>query len=228
MKIIFAGGLGSGNFGHEGRPGEVGGSSESWFRVNSFLDGFGEATQKEKELWLELENEFNPLSGDAQFVRLTLSGRTEYNRIQEYLRGKVPASNFPLVVKQKLDEIVHRMSRIFSEHSLPKDTYLYRGTNFEFEVGNKFVDKGFIFTTTSQDLAMFHVGRRTREKNGLFRIRAPKGTPYAIGDSLEWEVLFKPGTKFEIKTKSQPIKMQHPDGIARSVILYDVEVLNEN
>jgi hypothetical protein len=89
--------------------------------------------------------------------------------------------------------------RIYAQESyaLPQDTTLWRGFRGDFptEVGATFPDKGFAYTSISQE----HATRYAGQDGALIRIMAPKGTPTVLGRHTgEAEVVLKRDVVFEI------------------------------
>lgn len=176
---LLQGGAGSGNYGHRGRPGEVGGSSK--FDFSSEKKVFDEGLN---------ENQKDSLH--------YYGNKSNYVFLNNYLRGKVNHSG------EGFDEIIHNIET--SMKPITSETIVYRGIKSsprKFKVGDTFIDKAFVSTSVKEWNANMYRRRSVQErepKGGtLFRIKVPKGYPVAyLNFYNDQEILLPRNTKFRV------------------------------
>lgn len=203
-ELELNGGQGSGNFGHEGRPGKVGGSGKG-----SALEHSDRSNSEQFEKLQEVAN----WTKDEVDVASPFFGGRDYQAIQEYLRGgdDVEMSN-----GHKTSEAAEILDRKARNTELPSDTTLYRGMyirndrierveNNEFEIPtlqSTSLDSGRALTAGMGYLAI--EGNAQYGQVALLKINAKKGSKgvasYTAG---EYEIVLPTRTKFKIKNKSQ-------------------------
>lgn len=205
MILIHEGGEGSGNFGHAGRPGEVGGSSE----------GF-------KDLEIFPGNGYYPLpvfSSKATGIDMYIGNG--YQEINAYLRGflKHPETNEPLDGESTfysdnpttISSAIKEIDEKISSHTAPENMYVYRGLKkppgFRNEIGYEFIDKGYVSTSLSSHQA----GTFKSDIHFLYRIKVPKGSHglYIFGN--EREFILPRNTRFKIVSKPYSVKSPYDD-----------------
>ena len=232
MKIILGGGGGSGNFGHEGRPGEVGGSSPKsladtvnalpFWRLDKELKDYSEISasfaetlsdQEKRTLFNWSDDTWYPL-----FNRLLRKGYLEENPPPKV----VAYSDFIKRAIQTLDKIFETKAFEFSE-----DTVVYRYLKhapysefFKLEEGDILEDKGFV--ATSRGLNWSPGGLYTDVTR--LRIHVKKGTPFIPIGSVSYhpyeeEILLNRGSRFRVLATT----WDSTDLNGRAI--YDVELL---
>lgn len=202
----FAGGPGSGNFDHEGRPGERGGSSS---------DGGEKETKASKpSRWKVRTDE----SGQESSSDLTAS---HHNAVSMYVQDNAVDLNEVLRSGESLHpeekSQVRALDKATQLDTFSEDTVLHRFTGKDFysaKVGDTFEEKGFMSTSKAKENAL-KVGDMTlsRDEIELWEIKVPKGTPHLDVDKHmktaeggkplldEKEILLGRGTKLRVVSK---------------------------
>lgn len=223
IKMILSGGEGSGNFGHAGRPGEVGGSAkEGQIKITTpkRFEPFND-----KEYTQELRNYYTDWAEN-------LSEEERYTLL-EYTKGGYENINNSLR-DDKLNRLTQMQVNIIDttiekSPKLQKDTTLYRGLvsedlvkqldNGEIEIGDSLKDLGYSSTTPNFYAAKQFTG--SKETGVLLEINAKanskgaylipqtgeydpvkmkiKEDPLAVSATRhEYEFLLPRGTQFEV------------------------------
>lgn len=207
-NVVTKGGEGSGNFGHEGRPGEVGGSAPgNGFNPYVFsrspdkqYHGGMDHGQKEMHLYGKMHTAKVYLTS-AQRASLKRYKEGDYEVNAYSVNSKLRRASNPgssgfmnydytkLTPEQKMevDSIIDNMDVVFANDStaLADDLLAYRGVN-----PGKFLDSlkpgaiihepGFMSTTLDKTWAE-HFGNH----GGVIKIRIPKGTHAIYLDALK-------------------------------------------
>lgn len=226
LKRLLAkteGGKGSGNFGHAGRPGEVGGSAP------------GDSGGAEPREIPYTAKDFQTIEGDAAFGTPSLS-RTEddamkfgvekintggtstrlrddkriynsvydymdtaYRQVNKYLRKDEMPTGYN---KSFMDDMIDGLDAA-CENEIGEDVVVYRSMKpTDLDIGDEFVDKGYVSTSLDKNVAA------TFRHGILARIYVPKGSkgvflghvPVGMNRN-EWEVLLARQTKFRVLNK---------------------------
>jgi len=230
------GGKGSGNYGHKGRPGEVGGSGKG--------DGGAPeesgplATLKKFKRMLE---KTNFTSEEARKLSFNYFGYMDNcQTIQHYM--KTGEDNYldrldGEVSNIKASECAELMKKKIQETTFDEDTILYRGMYVAKKSLDKLERNGFttkIFQSTSLDsreprALVEHY--RDKEWNNqskvgvMIKIYAKKGQHYMASPlANELEIVLPPGVKFKVKSKVfRENKPPEKNEKARPLVLYEVE-----
>lgn len=182
MKLL-QGGQGSGNFGHSGRPGEIGGSSSS----------YSEITQE--EFYVGWDVFWKPLKSEQEKRFSVYHWQTNSRDIQHYLRRKeILRSGF---TKEDLKLDIRNLDELTQSYYLPKNSIVYRGMPHppDLKMGDTFVDKGYV--ATSWNIAEAKKFRNQQDSK-LIRIFLPEGTPVGYGSETEGELLLGRNKKFRV------------------------------
>lgn len=179
-----AGGPGSGDFGHSGRPGEVGGSGSGG------------------------NQEFSPQQKSA----LEAYSNEGYRQINAELRGHSAdlMSSEDLLPKESVQEEIALIDEAFAKTKTTEDKVLYRSVatadlpgvvGHHALIGKSFVDQGYSSTSTEVSKAV--VADPDLARNSVqMEVRLPKGSQAIWMDKIsghkESEVLLPRGTKFKI------------------------------
>lgn len=115
--------------------------------------------------------------------------------VNNYLRtGKITHTNFN---KENISDIINSAHKVMEKTKLPHDTILYRNVrNFDHipEVGETFVEKGFVSTSINKLLASKYGGRQ-------IKIYAEKGVG-CIPNEIDLEILLKENSMFKVLSKT--------------------------
>lgn len=122
-----------------------------------------------------------------------------YSPINKGLRDEV-------TLDPKLQETVDTLTTAINQGTVPNNVTLFRGVRGDFadtfgqlHPGDVFTDKGFVSTTTDASAASSFANAYGGTPGAVIRIQVDAGTPaYAVGSLSEREVLFAPGTQFEV------------------------------
>lgn len=193
------GGKGSGNFGHEGRPGEVGGSG----------NGKGISIKKQFNKLREITNWTD---NELQYVIPYFGSFENTAKVQEYLRGGDESFLTPTV---SVVDCVNYMKRKMEQTTFPEDTTLYRGMmirndRMERVEKNGFSSSGFQSTTLMGDDAS-RIIQEYRDSGNydkqfytpvLLKINAKKGGHFASSyTDGEHEIVLPDNIEFKVKNK---------------------------
>ena len=115
--------------------------------------------------------------------------------VNNFLRtGKITHSNFS---KEKILEIITSAHQVMKKQKLPHDTILYRYVrNIDHipEVGETFIEKGFVSTSINRLLASKYGGKQ-------IKIYARQGTG-CISNENDLEILLRESSKFKVLSKT--------------------------
>lgn len=184
------GGKGSGNFGHQGRKGEVGGSSSGGDSATSYSNTPGD---------------FTP--GSVQeAVSDYVSGTDES---YAYVLNAALRSGEALSKADK--DLVSRLDHAIQGSRLERDTVLYRGGVLPdgIQEGQVFKDRAYVSTTEEKYVARdyFTGAKYGNEDARLIQVQVSKGTPAlninrVMGKDweqhYEHEILLGRGTRFKV------------------------------
>jgi hypothetical protein len=182
---MIQGGPGSGNFGHAGRPGKIGGSSTGKIGGSSTGKGGG----KDKGF-----PSFNSLSPAAQKEIDSL----EFDTTNDVLRNGANRTDH----SSKIDEA-------FEKYGIPlkSDQVGFRGSKglvYPTEVGKKFVDKGYLRFSADENIGSIftHKGMDVQ----VVRVHVPSGTKVLPAPhTFEKEMLLPRNSTFQVtKVKKSP------------------------
>ena len=195
MRLLLGGGRGSGNAGHRGRPGKLGGSSPKKTLSNFIEFDDTQKGRKESEKFGK-QNIRNREIFFAQRKALEDYQETEHLWINGLLRGNNMPKNatFKQLLRNKIERLDQAMGGV------SKNFVVYRGVTES--VFNKIIkkdrfgDKGFVSTS-------LHFSNAFSNANHVLKIEVPKGTPaYYLGKDFgkdESEVLLARNLKFRVK-----------------------------
>jgi hypothetical protein len=224
--LRISGGIGSGNFSHLGRPGEIGGSSSlslsdakhvavkeldgDKFLRSAGGPGSGIKGHTTPHIGPSL-NTSTPEDRTNSMIDYTTAGRA----INEVLRGKPLSEIDPdeqrFLNKRgwSIEQRVHNMDdAVASSPPLPAQT-LYRGMARSvienLRPGDTFSDKGFVSTSRSEGLA---IGWARGRGGGFLRIDIPAGTKgfdvSPANKKGEQEVLLPRDSTFDVLSTTGP------------------------
>ncbi|MBI2020141.1 DUF192 domain-containing protein [Candidatus Daviesbacteria bacterium] len=96
---------------------------------------------------------------------------------------------------------ISALDSLIQKTTIPNDVIVYRGTeNLDLSIGDIFIDKGFLSTTLTSNMARLFV----TNKGALFKIHVKAGTPVTLGQDKELELIFGRESKFIVKDKYSP------------------------
>lgn len=199
------GGPGSGNFGHAGRPGEVGGSAPKGSsrpiaakppetQPRQFTDW------KEAEAWVQEHGE--PESAMSMGEQNAIYDYTEggFYFTNGLLRGTVDEDEADGPIVRKYIAALDAMEK---RGHIPEDVTLYRGFNTDNEMrpGQIVSDKGFVSTSVMRGTAD-HFLPGNKKYGVLLKIHAHKGSNAIIVTIArkEGEVILPRGSRFKVKS----------------------------
>lgn len=219
-KIIMEGGPDSGNFGHSGRPGLVGGSGS----------GGGEKGKgPEGKVKIGSQSDFQTFKSGNEAEKVLGASASQWSEGDDYFDNKgvknyAGTSDSWLINnclrvdcgKRGLREKADALSETLDKAKFPMNLSVGRAINvkdigekesilssFKSMVGKEFTDKAFVSTTAN------HKYVDTWSKNSKIEpirctVLVPKGAkaaylPKSIVGRQEWEVLIQRGSKFRVK-----------------------------
>lgn len=191
------GGSGSGNFGHAGRPGEVGGSGKGTNAREQF--------NKLKEItnWTDAElHSVIPYFGSFENTA----------KVQEYLRGGDDSALTPYVITS---DCANTMKRKMEQTTFPEDTTLYRGMMIRNDRMERVEKNGFSYpgfqSTTLVGNDASRIIQEYRDSGNydkqfytpvLLKINAKKGGHFASSyTDGEHEIVLPDNVEFKVKNK---------------------------
>lgn len=219
LKII-KGGSGSGNFGHVGRPGHVGGSAtnggEISFSVN-FKEGDSEQLIRHYDLLSKCGQEI-----DCHALKSYTS--MAYGVVNTYLRhGTYQDTVYSEVPQSRVDEIVKGIDKSFNNApKVPGDLKVFRGMDSSLlsslQEGDIFKDDGFISTSIDKEKVV---------SGGFIEIHVPKGSKGIYLEQIsevkrERELLLDRGSRFRVL--SNELKPNRFGDMIRNVVM---ELIND-
>lgn len=197
-ELELNGGDGSGNHGHAGRPGEVGGSAPKGSGGQSVEEKFD--TLAEATNWSDEEKAYAELYFDAI--------EEEFNTIQDYAKG----GEDDWVDKAKgikASDVTKVLDKKIAESSLPEDTLLYRGLLIEPDKlkeleKNGFQAQGFQSTSLEKKVSYGYLDaygdyeEYDNYSSVILKINAKKGSKFASATSNgEFEILLPRNATFK-------------------------------
>lgn len=206
-KLRFKGGKGSGNFGHVGRPGKVGGSQTSAPKLLQSFDSLYPNLQVESssELSDDAKNFLKRNEYKTQDVDELLAVDA-YKSTSRELNSDLRAGNdYKNIVTDGLDSAL-------SKSVIDENVSVFRGVSptvfpADLQIGTIFTDKGFISTTISRKSAWgFSTLHSADDIPTVMQIGLKAGQHAlnmdAIFDRGEAELLLPRGTSFRILSDS--------------------------
>ena len=198
-ELELNGGQGSGNFGHEGRPGEVGGSGK----------GKGISVRKQFNRLKEITNWTD---NELQYVIPYFGSFENTAKVQEYLRGGDETFLTPTV---SVRDCVDYMKRKMEQTTFPEDTTLYRGMMIRNDRMERVEKNGFSYpgfqSTTLMGNDASRIIQEYRDSGNydkqfytpvLLKINAKKGGHFASSyTDGEHEIVLPDNTEFKVKNK---------------------------
>ncbi len=198
-ELELNGGQGSGNFGHEGRPGEVGGSGK----------GKGISVRKQFNRLKEITNWTD---NELQYVIPYFGSFENTAKVQEYLRGGDETFLTPTV---SVRDCVDYMKRKMEQTTFPEDTILYRGMMIRNDRMERVEKNGFSYpgfqSTTLMGNDASRIIQEYRDSGNydkqfytpvLLKINAKKGGHFASSyTDGEHEIVLPDNTEFKVKNK---------------------------
>ena len=162
------GGTGSGNFGHEGRPGEVGGSGE----------GGGEGSPD----WSTLMNTSAPIL-DKTLKKYKMDSSEAFETANYSLYRADGKLGY--ITDKNTRGMVRDLDTAFSSApTIGQDVVLYRGITEKISVKETYVDRGFAMTTVDPKEAMDYALLGDKEHT-VFEISVPKNAKVIVNSKNE-------------------------------------------
>lgn len=209
------GGAGSGNFGHSGRPGQVGGSGKD----GGILDEKGHGVVKNEEALRQEWNSFDDgvlMSEDTKkMLKTYYFGSWYFNNIQKVAREKY-LDTMSQSDKAKANEVKDTLDDLIEGSELDKDLTLYRGITMrdenvdQIKNGSIITDKGFASASLNPAEATRMRGMPTTGgKRNIIVLKinvkaGSKGLKSPVNaDNSEYEVVLPRNAKFKVKSISQ-------------------------
>ena len=210
-ELELNGGKGSGNFGHEGRPGEVGGSGKG---LENILDESGKGKKMSDEeldkVWNSFDDNVLMTESDQKMLKTFYFGSWFFQNVQNVARGK----NLDIVDKSdqvKSQEVIETLDDYLDSSSLSDDVTLYRGVRVTddnvdlFKKGAEISDAGFASASIDPNQATKRRNTLIGKKRNLIllKINAKKGSrgvkSPVKGEGSEHEVVLPRNAKFKVK-----------------------------
>lgn len=203
------GGKGSGNFGHEGRPGKIGGS------------GKGTGKESEYDEYITRGARFSKLNQQTNWNSYELHSILPYfgdfantSRVQNYLMGGDDSS---LSMTVMASDCVIEMKRKMEKTTFQEDETLYRGMLIRNDRLQRSIDNGFTFsgfqsTTMEGNHATEIIKEQLKSEKYdpkfytpvLLKINAKKGGHFAASPyDVEKEIVLPDNIKFKVKKQSE-------------------------
>lgn len=205
------GGKGSGNFGHSGREGKVGGSSK---RDSYNLEVEDDGPKNVADTHEELRNITDWKNHELSNVIPYFGDFKNTEKVQEYLRGgdDAPISNIAMA-----SDCVRTMKEKMARTEFPEDTILYRGMMIRNDRMDRVENNGFSYPGfQSTSLVGNDASRIIQEykESGnydpqfytpvLLKIHAKKGQHFAASYmDVEHEIVLPPNIRMNVKNKAQ-------------------------
>jgi hypothetical protein len=198
MSERVLGGPGSGNFGHAGRPGEVGGSGEGGETSTGVsFEKDGRWTRQDYPLFKEKVASYRAALAPEEVTAIKAYKGGMFGEINGFLR----TGEMPLLSPTPISKIEGYVKSLDKAVRVPveKDIVVYRGGKLMGGVGSIITDKAFVSTSLVREKAEKFVSMK-RDKL-LWEITVPKGThiglPFGTAPT-EFEVLLQRGSQFRI------------------------------
>jgi hypothetical protein len=220
--VIPKGGPGSGNFGHVGRPGMVGGSVEGggsaaapkkrkdgYYSCGWKKDCYSNALKFGKEVNKEPNKYLNSKSTDAYESHHAINEYVNYENqsINNTLRhGKISLEG---MLNIQVANSINGLDNLMKHCSVPKPVIVARGIDEDVykmlkrKSGKTFIDKGFVSTTLAPKV-LYPIKEEDTPFPNVIEIKVPKGTraffvetKYRPG-KREYELLIDRGYKYKV------------------------------
>lgn len=232
---LLGGGQGSGNFGHQGRPGEVGGSSKDYSDVefgyrkrfistDDSLDRALNQSRLNDDRFHQVENGVKYT--DEQSDAVSRYTGSAYQYINDLLRGN---ENVLLNKDSKEFYATQAKHLMNSAIELPEDFIVYRGINSDVFIRKHFnevlYDRGFTSTTVDPKVAMGFTTGSGVELDAIARIHLSKGTKVIVGSSYEKEFILMPNQGYKIINVNR-VRYRNSSTKVGEILVYDLELLN--
>ena len=209
MKI-FEGGEGSGNFGHVGRPGQVGGSASQYTSLTT-----GEYLELSEKYSFEKKYGTESLEGFFKLSDIGFYLGAKYTYVNSVLR-KGNLTGEPL--KAGYTNAVEAVDDLISIGVAEKNLLVYRGTEtaWDLKVGQEFEDKAFVSTSVSLKIS----SNFKDTLHQVFEIRVKEGTHVGyVGPTthMEEEIILPRNSKFRVTkiTNRTPENSDFFDGLSK-------------
>lgn len=221
-KLTIKGGPGSGNFGHAGRPGLVGGSGSGAYRELPYWDSREMSRFNQSVSGTEgyaHTGLFDPIGKSVIFYM-----GDGYLSLNKTLRWQGQPSSAE-------EEHIKNLDRFTQEGKLPENTILYRGigpkNELSLEFGNlkgaTITDYGYMSTSTDflegKGFAGYDAPKRFH--GVLLRIRAQKGQRCGVTFSREYELILPRGVKMRVLDE----RIEQMEGLTEKDKPYNMRVL---
>jgi hypothetical protein len=194
VALSLKGSSSSGNYGHQGIPGHVGGSAAG----TNVSGEFTEADPQELNKHYQLKDKFAAAIDNSALNLYTSSGHDVVNR--KLRKGSYAKSIHASEWREsEVKDLTTRLDDAFDKApTVPHNMVVYRGVDEEafagLQKGDSFVDKGFVSTSID----------RSEARTGMqVEIRVPKGTKGIYVEQVsavpsELEMILNRGTKFKV------------------------------
>lgn len=212
FEDMLRGGEGSGNFGHAGREGEVGGSSNEG---GTSIPADKDASEIHASFIKEVKYKLSRSSPqDKQAVKKMEFDET-CRTANAKLRDEVIPESWGIVGTgdEQLDTYEQGFNGIASQ--TPHSFDSFRGVSLsdtELEAlspGTSFLDKGYSSTTSSDTVAGLFANMRASDENknlAILKIRVPKGSKVAPLPNSVKEIVLDKGTTFTVTSVTKNYK----------------------
>lgn len=203
------GGKGSGNFGHAGRPGEVGGSASESVGANPIFDDQKHTLdfdiRKVDNIWKQVDDGVGEWTEEEKDLSDIYYG-SGYHNINLILRGEenpVPGN------EERYQKAIKTLNDRLEKSSLKNDTMLYRGVNLSDyvkedslpNIGDEISYGGFSSASVDPEQSLRWGASRSKDSPAamMLAIKAKKGSK-AIKrwDKNEYEVTLPPNAKLKV------------------------------
>ena len=213
LETRLNGGKGSGNFGHSGRPGKVGGSG---LGAQGILDKTGHGVNIGNEeldkIWNSFDDDVLISDNDAKILKDNYFGTQLFSKVQKVARQE-GLDTLDEDEKDKAEKTKEILDDYIDSSSLSQDITLYRGITLTdenaalFKKGREISDAGFASTSLnpSETTRMRGDGTFGGKRNiVVLKISAKKGSKGlkspVRGDDKEYEVVLPRNANFKIKS----------------------------
>jgi hypothetical protein len=210
--LVERGGPGSGHFGHEGRPGEVGGSQPADFHEapGRYRD-FGWDEFRSANAWGNNRNrsfDYETRDPDGTgWESLRFYSNTGHYQVNDWLRsGEKGYKKWALA---DIKNTVQGLDKMLGMFPLKENVLAYRGVDADFfkklRAGRTFSDKAYVSTTLVEKRLSpdFHEGEGGFDAHLLIKIPVGVHAYYIGGDfggRNEYELLLERGLRFKVES----------------------------
>lgn len=212
---LLQGGDGSGNFGHSGRPGEIGGSSETFTFETSQdefekMDKFYDSLGKPQMTYTQESYLGNYVGGNYNLINNFLRGLDTYNQ------------GIPITYSDRIwaDKAVASIDEI-PTITLSRDVQLYRGIKNppkDWMPGAVIHEKAYTSATLEKETA-----GQFSQQTSVIRILGRSGQKLIRGRGNEFELIYPRGTTFRVTSRKKLPDPRYPN--ANPIDVIDLEVV---